>query len=204
MGIIFLTIIQIIIFLSTQKHFQIDNVSLNLYALIPSQLIQQNNVYTVISSMMIHENVSHLLGNLLLLWIFGQAVERKLNLIWFIFYYFAIGIAANLLAILYFSDSNLPIYGASGAVSGIIAANLVLNYNKNFLLSNIRNIVRVMAYLFVFFWFVYQIVQVVNGAEAHNIALLEHVTAFLLGIISMFCIMFFCFKCTEFYPNEIS
>lgn len=194
-----IVIAQLVIFFLTQQNWLISVQSLNSFGLIPMQLLQNSSLHTVITAMWIHENVYHLLGNIFLLWIFGKDVEKKLHPLGFLVYYLSIGILANLLAVLYFSNSSIPILGSSGVVSGIIAAHLVLSYNKPILLHNFFSILRVIAYVCIMYWFVFQLVTVLSINDIRNIPLLIHVSAFLMGIISMFGIMYFCFQCADSY-----
>lgn len=77
--------------------------------------------FQVVTYMFLHGSLSHLIFNLLALWMFGVAIENLWGTRRFVFYYFATGIGAGLLQLL-LSWSNSPIIGASGAVYGILLA----------------------------------------------------------------------------------
>jgi membrane associated rhomboid family serine protease len=82
---------------------------------------------TLLSYMFFHGDAMHLFGNMLFLWVFGDNVEDELGHIRFLFFYLACGVAAALLHALILPDSSDALIGASGAISGLIAAYLVLH-----------------------------------------------------------------------------
>ncbi len=79
-----------------------------------------------LSYMFLHGGVVHLLGTLYFLWVFGATVEDRLGRMRFLLLYFASGFAAALLQCVLQSSSSVPIVGASGAISGVMAAYAVL------------------------------------------------------------------------------
>ncbi len=72
------------------------------------------------SCMFLHGSFMHLFGNMLFLWIYGDNVERRLGAIPFLAAYLATGVAATLTHALVFSSSQMPLVGASGAISGVL------------------------------------------------------------------------------------
>jgi membrane associated rhomboid family serine protease len=85
-----------------------------------------HNVVTVLSSTMLHVGVIHLLMNMWFLFVFGDAVEDALGPWWFLFLYFVSGFFGSMLYVATAGESPIPAVGASGAVSGVMAASLVL------------------------------------------------------------------------------
>ncbi len=83
-------------------------------------------LYTIFTSMFIHGSFMHLFGNAWFLWVFGPAVEGRLGFRRFIMLYLLSGLAASLLQGFAMSESITPVIGASGAVSGILGAYLIL------------------------------------------------------------------------------
>ncbi|MFN8111053.1 MAG: rhomboid family intramembrane serine protease [Thermoleophilia bacterium] len=81
----------------------------------------------LITSLFLHGDWLHLLGNMLFLWIFGNNVEDRLGRIRFIPFYLLCGVVAGLVQAATDSGSGVPLIGASGAISGIIGAYLVLH-----------------------------------------------------------------------------
>src|SRR5437899_8635042 len=92
------------------------------YAVIPADITAGRHLGTLITSMFLHANLLHVAGNMLFLWIFGNNVEDKLGELKFLVVYFASGIAGSLLQIFITPDSTVPMLGASGAISGLLAA----------------------------------------------------------------------------------
>ncbi|MBP1745981.1 MAG: rhomboid family protein, partial [Deltaproteobacteria bacterium] len=84
------------------------------------------NVMTVFSSMFLHGGFFHIGGNMLYLWIFGNNIEDAMGHGRFLVFYLLAGIVAAFAQLLYDLTSNIPMIGASGAVSGVLGAYLVL------------------------------------------------------------------------------
>ena len=89
-------------------------------ALVPAPL-------TLATSMFLHGSVWHLAGNMLFLWVFGDNVEDSMGSRKFVVFYFACGIIASLVYATMARHSEAPLIGASGAVSGIVVAYLMLH-----------------------------------------------------------------------------
>ncbi len=81
---------------------------------------------TILSSMFMHGGFAHLFGNLLYLWIFGDNVEHRFGALPFALFYLASGLAATIAQIALDPSSLVPNLGASGAISGVLGAYLVL------------------------------------------------------------------------------
>ena len=92
------------------------------YAVVPADITAGRHLGTLITSMFLHANLLHVAGNMLFLWIFGNNVEDKLGELKFLIVYFASGIGGSLLQIFITPDSTVPMLGASGAISGLLAA----------------------------------------------------------------------------------
>ena len=74
----------------------------------------------LLSCMFLHGGFMHLFGNMLFLWIYGDNVERRVGAFAYLFWYLATGVAATLAHSLIFASSEIPVVGASGAISGIL------------------------------------------------------------------------------------
>src|SRR3954452_21751909 len=83
-------------------------------------------VWAIFTSMFLHGGILHLAGNMLYLWIFGNNVEEAFGHIRFLFFYFLCGVAAALTMAYIDPTSLVPMIGASGAISGVLAAYLLL------------------------------------------------------------------------------
>ncbi len=99
--------------------------------MVPATLVQSPihgnlGYWTPFSSMFLHGGWMHLLGNMLYLWIFGNNIEDSMGHIRFIIFYLVVGLAAAATHIIFNPTSTVPTLGASGAVSGVLGAYLVL------------------------------------------------------------------------------
>ena len=93
---------------------------------------------SLLTCMFLHGGFLHLAGNLLFLWIYGDNVERRLGAVPYLFAYLATGVVATLAHALVFSSSEMPLVGASGAISGVLGFYFVFFP---------RNTVRMLAFL---------------------------------------------------------
>jgi len=163
------------------------------FALIPANISNTASpaVYrTVLTSMFLHGDWLHLLGNMLYLWIFGNNVEDSMGRIRFVLFYLLCGAGAAASQILVEPHSQLPMVGASGAISGVLGAYLLLFPRTRVLvLLPIWIFIRfvyVPAWLMLLFWFALQLVSgAVNMGRMHEggIAFWAHSGGFLAGLI---------------------
>ena len=102
----------------------------------------------LVTCMFLHGGFMHLFGNMLFLWIYGDNVERRLGAIPYLLAYLATGAAATLTHALVFSSSDVPLVGASGAISGILGFYFIWFP---------RNVVRMLAFLPPFLMQVFEI-----------------------------------------------
>ena len=159
---------------------------------------------TVITSMFLHGGWMHLLGNMLYLWIFGNNVEDAMGYGRFVFFYLLCGVAA--VAAHGFSDpeSAVPMIGASGAISGVLGAYLLLFPRARVLvglpLGFYLHVVKLPAYWVLAFWFVLQLISAaLTSAEGGGgVAWLAHVGGFMAG---MALIPFFKHRSVPLWPG---
>jgi membrane associated rhomboid family serine protease len=78
------------------------------------------------SSMFLHAGLLHLAGNMLYLWVYGNNVEHRLTPLGFLFWYLVTGAAATWFFALFAGDSQVPLVGASGAISGVLGFYFML------------------------------------------------------------------------------
>ncbi len=145
-------------------------------------------VLSVLFSMFLHGGWLHLLGNMLFLWVFGNNVEDRFGRLRYLGFYLLCGYVAAYGFALANSHATQPIVGASGAVSGVLGAYLVL-YPRTRVWSLVPVLLfiplRLPAWLVLGLWFVLQWVYssgaVVSGAG--SVAYLAHVFGFLFGMV---------------------
>lgn len=154
-------------------------------AAIPAQLLAGKTLLTLITSQFAHASLAHLAGNMLFLGIFGDNVECRIGKKRFIALYLLSGIigalahvGASALAGPLAMDSAL--IGASAAISGILAAYLVLfPGNKVLVLLFFFIPTALSAWMVIGFWFVLQVVGGISGISSGGVAYLAHLGGFL-------------------------
>jgi membrane associated rhomboid family serine protease len=156
------------------------------YAVIPADITAGRHLGTLITSMFLHANLLHVAGNMLFLWIFGNNVEDKLGELKFLIVYFASGIGGSLLQIFITPDSTVPMLGASGAISGLLAA-YVLYFPRARILTFVIPffIFTLPAFVFIGYWIGLQALNAfLNiGAIGGGVAFFAHVGGFGTGLI---------------------
>ena len=156
------------------------------YAVTPADITAGRHLGTLITSMFLHANLLHVAGNMLFLWIFGNNVEDKLGELKFLIVYFASGIGGSLLQIVITPDSTVPMLGASGAISGLLAA-YVLYFPRARILTFVVPffIFTLPAFLFIGYWIGLQALNAfLNiGAIGGGVAFFAHVGGFGTGLI---------------------
>jgi membrane associated rhomboid family serine protease len=155
-------------------------------------------VATIFTSMFMHGGLFHILGNMLYLWIFGDNVEDTLGHGRFLGFYLASGVAAALTQTLMGPASTIPMIGASGAVSGVLGAYLLLFPRAGILTLLVFGffirIVRIPALIVLGFWIVVQFLNgivtfgasAVRGEPQGGVAFFAHIGGFLAGIILLY------------------
>lgn len=142
---------------------------------------------TVITSMFLHGGWLHLIGNMLYLWIFGNNVEDSMGHGRYVVFYLLCGTLAALTQAVLASASHLPMIGASGAISGILGAYLLLHPKARILVAIPLGIffptMRLPAVAVLGFWFILQLVSsMVASSQAGGVAWGAHVGGFIAGL----------------------
>jgi membrane associated rhomboid family serine protease len=154
------------------------------YGFVPGEIEEGRKFFTFLSSLFLHANLSHLVGNIWFLWIFGDNVEAKLGRIKFLILYFLSGFGSLIFFFLTASQRNIPLVGASGAISGILGAYFVL-FPKNKIKALVPvfyfyKIVSIPAVIYIGIWFFYQLLYIPTESF---VAYWAHVGGFLTGIL---------------------
>jgi hypothetical protein len=147
-----------------------------------------------ITSMFLHGSWDHILGNMLFLAIFGKNVEDAFGHLRYLAFYFAGGFVATLtqtaVTLLFGTalDARTPNLGASGAIAAVLGAYFVLYPNSRVFGLIVVVPVRISAYWFLGFWFLYQLFEGNLGlfgskANGGGVAFFAHVGGFLFGVI---------------------
>ena len=157
----------------------------------PGTAVGEGWEVTWLTSMFMHGSWLHLIGNMLFLWIFGNNVEDALGKVRFLAFYLLAGIAATALqtAITLAAGSDMaaavPNVGASGAVSGVLGAYLVVLPNAKVLTLIFYFLLEVPAFLFLGAWFLFQLWEggfsLTQPEVGGGVAFFAHVGGFVFG-----------------------
>jgi membrane associated rhomboid family serine protease len=151
------------------------------------------SVVTIFTSMFMHASWSHLFGNMLFLWVFGQAIENAFGSRMYTIFYLVCGVAANMAQYLVDPNSTVLNLGASGAIAGVMGAYLALYPTSTIdlfvwplSLFTGRDI-RVPAWLMLGLWFAVQVILSGNGmaeaGAAGGVAYWAHIGGFITGLV---------------------
>ncbi len=145
---------------------------------------------TILSSMFLHGGWMHIIGNMMYLWIFGNNVEDSMGHLRFILFYLLTGVLAAGAHIVMQPASTVPTIGASGAVSGILGAYLLLYPRariKTLLpLGILFTIVYLPAWFFLIFWIGWQVLSQALAPvnpNASGVAYAAHIGGFVAGVV---------------------
>lgn len=142
----------------------------------------------VITSMFMHGSWGHLIGNMVFLWVFGNNIEDSMGHLRFIAFYLICGVAAAAAHVLVAPNSSVPTVGASGAISGIMGAYIVLyphvrvhTWVPPFFFLDLK------ALVLLGYWFVIQLASGVftfgpEAGEQGGVAFWAHVGGFVAGV----------------------
>jgi membrane associated rhomboid family serine protease len=142
----------------------------------------------VFTHMFLHGSWLHLLGNMWFLWLFGNNVEDSMGRLRFVVFYLSCGLAAAAGQVLANPGSQFPMVGASGAISGVMGAYLVLYPNvRVFTLVPLGFFITSMAlpaWVMLGYWFVIQFVSglVAVGGDMGGVAFWAHIGGFVAGV----------------------
>lgn len=142
----------------------------------------------ILTSMFLHGGWFHLIGNMWFLWIFGNNIEDSFSRIRFLLFYAICGLAAAGAHIFSAPNSAVPMVGASGAISGIMGAYLVLYprvrvFTLFFFIIFIR-VIPLPAWVMLLYWFAIQVFSgTATPAEGGGVAFWAHVGGFAAGVI---------------------
>lgn len=166
----------------------------NRFGLVPQQLtnypLELKGYISILSSMFLHGSILHLAGNMLYLWIFGDNIEYAVGHFRYILFYIIVGISAGVAQIIVDPTSEIPMVGASGAISGVLGAYL-LKYPRNkvsilFFFIIIIRVIKVPAIFVLTVWFIFQVYNGyfhLNTGMTGGVAWFAHIGGFVAGFI---------------------
>lgn len=173
------------------------------YGAIPAYILSGERLQTLFTSMFIHADILHLLGNMVYLWVFGDNIEDVLGHAMYLIFYLLGGLFASLVHICstllslfvrpipyVISELSTPAVGASGAISAVLGAYMLIYPNARIrtlvFYFFIVTVVSVPAYYYLGFWFIYQLLMGIISLTglSSGVAFWAHIGGFIFGIIT--------------------
>jgi len=198
-----LIILNVVVFFSLYlQGFRAFNKYIMMYGAIPYYILRGERLETLFTSMFMHAGILHLLGNMLYLWVFGDNVEDTLGHTKYLIFYLLGGLFASfahmvssLLSLytkpIYYViiDLKTPAVGASGAISAVLGAYMLLYPNariRTIVFYIFITIVSVPAYYYLGFWFIYQflmgLISLTPLETGLGVAFWAHIGGFIFGL----------------------
>lgn len=166
---------------------------LTTWGAIPAEIRHGQDVHTLLTSMFLHGGYGHIIGNMLFLKIFGDNVEDAFGHGTFLLFYLVCGLAASAAHVLLNSSSAIPMVGASGAISGVLGAYIVMfrsnrvNVLFGFWVSSVP------AWMMIGFWALQQFVStwasLARTADTGGVAYAAHAGGFVVGVLLAFVLI---------------
>lgn len=164
---------------------------INTYGMIPLNVMRRERLFTLLTSMFMHGGLVHIGGNMLYLYIFGDNVEDRFGHVKYLIIYLFFGIVAGLTHA-WFSiqksgyEALMPVIGASGAISGILGAYVLLYPNARIVtgvyLGYFGRLIRVPSIFFLGVWFIFQFIQSLIDPSS-GVAYWAHIGGFIIGLL---------------------
>ena len=158
------------------------------HAYLPPEIVLVPPAVTVVTSMFLHGGWLHLAGNMLYLWIFGDNIEDRMGHLRFLVFYLACGAAAVFAQAIPAPQSEVPMVGASGAISGVLGAYLLLFPRTRVLvlvpLGFVLQAIRLPAVWVLGLWFLVQLLSSFAApAGEGGVAFRAHLGGFVAGLL---------------------
>jgi membrane associated rhomboid family serine protease len=145
---------------------------------------------TLLTSMFMHGGWLHIGGNMLFLWIFGDNVEHRVGPVIYLVFYLIAGIIASLAQVFVGPNSPIPSLGASGAISGVLGAYIVLFPSNRVTVFLFRFLVVVPAIVAIGLWALLQFINGIGSValteETGGVAYMAHIGGFVAGLVGGF------------------
>ena len=146
---------------------------------------------TLLTSMFMHGGIAHIFGNMLYLWIFGDNIENVLGHARYLAFYLTVGILASLAHVLTtaLTGGNMlvPSLGASGAISGVLGAYILLFPKKRVRVIMFQFLQEVPAVVAIGIWFLFQLISGLGmlgeGSQQGGVAYAAHIGGFIAGVL---------------------
>jgi membrane associated rhomboid family serine protease len=161
---------------------------------VPYEITHGQDLFTAFTSMFLHGGWMHLIGNMLFLWVFADNIEATVGNVRFLLFYFIGGLFAVAAHIFFNWDSQIPMVGASGAISAVMGAYLIMFPTSRIKLLFLIFPFRVSAWLFLGLW-IFQQWQygtasigggLVEESSGGGVAFWAHIGGFVFGLLAGF------------------
>ena len=162
------------------------------WAVVPAEISAGQAYFTVITSAFLHGSWFHLGSNMLFLWIFGDNVEDVMGHIKYLVFYLLTAVGASAAQILVDTDSRVPMVGASGAISGLLAAYIVMfphgKIRTLIIFGIFISMTMIPAWIMIGYWIFLQVISGIGslstiGDQAGGVAFFAHIGGFVAGLV---------------------
>src|SRR5687768_2216642 len=149
-------------------------------------LVLQGDFFPIITSMFLHGGIMHIIGNMVFLYIFGDNIEDRFGHFKYLILYLFWGIAAGIIHSFYavsVGSGDIPAVGASGAISGVLGAYLILFPRAKIftiIIAFFITTIRIPALAYIPIWFILQVIFSILNPEG-GVAYLAHIGGFVVG-----------------------
>lgn len=162
------------------------------FAVQPAEILQGQQLYTLLTSMFLHGGWLHIISNMIFLWIFGDNIEAVLGRAMYAVFYIAGGVFASAIHVLMNPGSAVPSLGASGAIAAVLGAYIVMfphaRVKTLLFIGFFFTVTRVRAFFFLGLW---ALIQVWSGVselgrmtdDAGGVAFWAHIGGFVFGLV---------------------
>lgn len=162
------------------------------WAVVPAEITAGQAYFTVITSAFLHGSWFHLGSNMLFLWVFGDNVEDVMGHVKYLLFYLLTAVGASAAQIMIDPESRVPMVGASGAISGLLAAYIVM-----FPHGKIRTLIifgifismqMIPAWIMIGYWIFLQVISGIGslstiGDQGGGVAFFAHIGGFVAGLV---------------------
>jgi len=149
---------------------------------------------TLFTSMFMHGGYAHIAGNMLFLWIFGDNIEDRVGHVRYVIFYLLCGVIASLSHVFataaFATDQEsllVPSLGASGAISGVLGAYILLHPSRRVTVILFRFLTDVPAWVAIGMWFAFQLISGLGmlggGSQQGGVAYAAHIGGFIAGLV---------------------
>ncbi len=157
---------------------------------IPDEISRGQDLFTLLTSMFLHGGLMHLIGNMLFLWIFADNIEAIVGSKLFLLFYILGGLFASGVHIFTDIDSLIPVVGASGAISAVMGAYLIMFPKSRIKVWFIIKKIYIPAIAFLGLWFLQQLLSGIGNVaptsaeSSGGVAWWAHIGGFVYGVLA--------------------